>query len=377
MADVAAPAKSPAKKAAKPRKPAKPAAHPKYSVMIAAAIASLKERSGSSRQAVLKYILANYKVGNELTKINARVKAALKAGVKAGTLKQAKGTGASGSFRLGEKKVAAVKKPKAATKKPAAKKPKAAGAAKKAKSPKKAAAKKPKVAKSPKKVAVKKPQKAKSPAKKATAKPKKAKTPKKAAAKKAAKKWETTSALLPVVLVYIVFIIILIHGPFQGLLLFPRRVDILLQKLLTPSHPCVFCPLFHCPLSLEGAARSIIFYVCHNQRRLLSQQKHAGRNKSFCCGKHFCHAKTFVTTNIILSQQAYFYHDKLLSRQTHVCCNKISCRHKSMFVMTSICCNKHTFVAVSILLLQQKMCFVATKHVCRDKNNTCGSSHQW
>ena len=190
MSDAPAPvaqAKAPAKKAAKPRKPTKPADHPKYNVMIAAAITSLKERGGSSRQAVLKYIMANYKVGNEVAKINARVKTALKAGVKAGTLKQAKGTGASGSFRLGEKKVAAAKpkKPKAAAKKPkVAKKPKAAGA-KKPKSPKKKpAAKKPK---SPAKKAAKPKKVAKSPAKKA-AKPKKvAKTPKKAA-KKPAKK---------------------------------------------------------------------------------------------------------------------------------------------------------------------------------------------
>ena len=178
MSDAAAPAPTPAKKAAKPRKPAKLADHPKYNVMIAAAIASLKERGGSSRQAVLKYIMANYKVGNEVAKINARVKSALKAGVKAGTLKQAKGTGASGSFRLGEKKVAAAKpkktkKPKAAAKKPAAKKPKAT-AAKKPKSPKKkAAAKKPKTVK---KAAAKPKKVAKSPAKKA-AKPKKVKTP--------------------------------------------------------------------------------------------------------------------------------------------------------------------------------------------------------
>ena len=196
MSDAAAPtpakapaAKAPAKKAAKPRKPTKLADHPKYNVMIAAAIASLKERSGSSRQAVLKYVMANYKVGNEVTKINARVKTALKAGVKAGTLKQAKGTGASGSFRLGDKKVAAAKpkkakKPKAAAKKPAAKKPKSPKkktAAKKPKSPAKKAAKPKKAAKSPAKKA------AKSPAKKA-AKPKKVKTPKKAAAKKPAKK---------------------------------------------------------------------------------------------------------------------------------------------------------------------------------------------
>ena len=165
MSDAPAPvaqAKAPAKKAAKPRKPAKPADHPKYNAMIAAAIASLKERGGSSRQAVLKYIMANYKVGNEVAKINARVKTALKAGVKAGTLKQAKGTGASGSFRLGEKKVAAAKPKKA-------KKPKAA--AKKPKSPAKKAAKPKKVAKSPAKKAAKPKKAAKSPAKKAVKKP--------------------------------------------------------------------------------------------------------------------------------------------------------------------------------------------------------------
>merc|ERR1712115_311136 len=50
---------APAKKASKPKAPA---AHPKYSVMIAAAITSLKDRTGSSRQAILKYICANYKV---------------------------------------------------------------------------------------------------------------------------------------------------------------------------------------------------------------------------------------------------------------------------------------------------------------------------
>merc|ERR1712106_834939 len=64
---------APAKKAAKPKKEKKaaapkakkaaaPAAHPKYSVMIAAAIEALKDRTGSSRQAILKYICANYTV---------------------------------------------------------------------------------------------------------------------------------------------------------------------------------------------------------------------------------------------------------------------------------------------------------------------------
>merc|ERR1712018_488595 len=121
---MGAPAK---KKAAKPKKPAN---HPKYSDMIKAAITSLKERGGSSRQAILKYISANYKVGDNAA---SHLKLALRAGVKNGSLAQSKGTGASGSFKLAAKKPAAKK-----AKKPAAKK-----------SPKKAA-KKPAAKKSPK-----------------------------------------------------------------------------------------------------------------------------------------------------------------------------------------------------------------------------------
>ena len=104
-------------------------------------------------------------------KVNAHLKLALRAGVKNGSLKQAKGTGASGSFRLSDKKPAAKKATKTAkkAKKPAAKKAKKP--TKKAKAPKKAKAKK---AKSPKKPKAAKPKKAKSPKKKAT-KAKKAK----------------------------------------------------------------------------------------------------------------------------------------------------------------------------------------------------------
>ena len=197
MADTAtATPKAATPKVKKVAKPKAPAAHPKYSEMIASAVAALKERGGSSRQAILKYINANFKVGDTA---NNHLKIALKAGVKAGTLKQAKGTGASGSFKLGEKPKKVAKKatkPKAAkpkvkkaAKKPAAKKPAAKKpAAKKAKTPKKAAAKPKKAAAAkPKKAAAAKPKKAatKSPKKaKAAAKPKKTKTPKKAAAKK-------------------------------------------------------------------------------------------------------------------------------------------------------------------------------------------------
>ena len=179
VAAAPAPAR-PAKKAA--AKPKKPAAHPKYTEMIAAALGSLKDRGGSSRQAVLKYIVAHYNVGKDERVVNQHLKMSLRAGAKNGTLKQAKGTGAAGSFRIGEKKSAA-------------KKPKAARRPKKVKTPKKAIKK---AAKSPKKLAVKKPavkKLAKSPAKpkKAAGQAKKpkaagAKRPKRTPAKKLAKK---------------------------------------------------------------------------------------------------------------------------------------------------------------------------------------------
>ena len=190
---VTATPKAATPKVKKVAKPKVPAAHPKYIEMVATAVAALKERGGSSRQAILKYITANFKVGDTA---NAHLKLALKSGVKAGTLKQAKGTGASGSFKLGEKpkkvakkatkpKAAKPKVKKTAAKKPAAKKSAAKKpAAKKVKTPKKSAAKKPaaKKVKTPKKAAAKKPAAKKSVAKKPAAK--KAKTPKKAAAKK-------------------------------------------------------------------------------------------------------------------------------------------------------------------------------------------------
>ena len=99
----------------KPKAAKKPADHPTFAVMIAAAITELKERKGSSRQAIDKYIAANYKVGPKYT---GPLKQALKKGVEKGTFIQTKGVGASGSFRIA--KPEPVKKP--AVKKPAAKK---------------------------------------------------------------------------------------------------------------------------------------------------------------------------------------------------------------------------------------------------------------
>merc|ERR1712186_114133 len=128
MADAeAAPAPAPAKekKAKPPKKPAAKHTHPAYAVMVAAAIKALKERSGSSRQAILKYIVANYTVGDE-KKAASRLKLALKKGVASGALNQVKGAGASGSFKVAKEEAkpkVAAKKPKAAAKtvkKPAA-----------------------------------------------------------------------------------------------------------------------------------------------------------------------------------------------------------------------------------------------------------------
>lgn len=166
------------------KKAAKKATHPKYIEMILNGITSLKDKKGSSRVAILKFISTEYKVGDNPNAVNNQLKLALKKGVADGVLTQVKGSGASGSFKVAKsapklkspKKKAAKKvvKPKVAkkagVKKPAAKKATKKPAAKK--SPKKAA----------KKPAAKKPA-AKKPAAKKTSKPKVKK-----AAKKAAKK---------------------------------------------------------------------------------------------------------------------------------------------------------------------------------------------
>ena len=180
---------SPKKTASKSKKAAKPAEHPKYIEMVKAAITALKERSGSSRIAIEKYIKANYKV----TDVGPHLKMALKKGVAANVLVQTKGTGASGSFKVNKEAVKQKKekkKPgkKPTTKKPAAKKPAAKKSGAKKPAAKKATTKKPAAKKTTKKPAAKKaaakPKTAqkKAPAKKPVAK-KAAKSPKKAAKK--------------------------------------------------------------------------------------------------------------------------------------------------------------------------------------------------
>merc|ERR1711937_1095239 len=133
-----------APKTKKVAKPKAPAAHPPYASMIKAAIKALGDKKGSSRQAILKYVCANYKV--DAAKAASRVRIALKKLVdsKAIVAAAAAGKKGAGSFKLPAKEPKA--KPAKAKKAPKAKKPKAAPK-------KKAAPAKPKAKSSPKKKA--------------------------------------------------------------------------------------------------------------------------------------------------------------------------------------------------------------------------------
>ena len=160
--------KTPAKKAAD---------HPPYTEMIKAAVLALKERTGSSRQAIEKYIQTNYQVGDS----GSHLKTALKRMVASGKLLQTKGVGASGSFKLPKEEKKPAKKAAPVKKKPAAK-------------PKKPSVKKTTITKTVAKKEAKKPAVKAKPSKKAIAKKPTAKptsvnksSPKKPTGKTAAK----------------------------------------------------------------------------------------------------------------------------------------------------------------------------------------------
>jgi len=159
----------PPKKSAAAAKPASKIQGPTYEDMIKDAISNLKERKGSSRPSLKKYVKANNKTADGPT-FDKLFNNALSRGVKKGIFEQPKG--ASGTVKLALKN----KSTPAAEKKPAAEKPAAKPAAKKTTATKKVGA--------PKKTTA-------ATAKKAAAAPKKAGAPKKAAAaapKKAAAK---------------------------------------------------------------------------------------------------------------------------------------------------------------------------------------------
>ncbi|NXG54127.1 H5 protein, partial [Hemiprocne comata] len=164
MTDSPAAATSPATKPKRARSARRPAAHPTYSDMITAAIRAEKSRGGSSRQSIQKYVKSHYKVGQNA---DAQIKLSIRRLLATGVLKQTKGVGASGSFRLA--------KASKAKKSPAKKRKKVA---RKSTSPRKAA--RPRKARSP----AKKPKSAaKKARKKSRTSPKKAKKPKTVRAK--------------------------------------------------------------------------------------------------------------------------------------------------------------------------------------------------
>ena len=160
MADsLAAPALAAVSKAKKPGKPKKSADHPPYSTMVIDAIRGLADRKGSSRQAILKHVLANNKV--DAAKAAVLVRKSLTRLVASNQIVAAATAGrkGAGSFRLSPELKKAVAGQKAKAKKVAAKIFKKAP--KKAKKPAskkmgKKAAKKPGVKKAAAKKAVKK-----------------------------------------------------------------------------------------------------------------------------------------------------------------------------------------------------------------------------
>jgi len=192
--DVAPAATNPAQVAPKKtksatKKPRTKPVHPRTSEMVVNAIKSLKERGGSSLQAIKKYIAANYKVDSE--KLSPFIKKYLKTAVASGELVQTKGKGASGSFKLAAAKTEKVAVPIAPARGRAASAPKAkkqsAAKVKKAKAPKKVV----KTAEKKKRASPAAPKKSPSKVKKATKVPTKkpkAPRPKTAAKSKSPKK---------------------------------------------------------------------------------------------------------------------------------------------------------------------------------------------
>lgn len=137
----------PPKKAASTATAKKPAAaktHGPFKDMIADAIRNLKERNGSSRQSIKKYVQANNKINSvSQSAFDVQFNRALKTGVEKEMFTQPKGP--SGPVKLAKKEPA----PKTAA-------PKKAAAEKKEKEPKKPATKKASVAKTAKTPATKK-----------------------------------------------------------------------------------------------------------------------------------------------------------------------------------------------------------------------------
>ncbi|XP_077998691.1 sperm-specific protein PHI-2B/PHI-3-like [Glandiceps talaboti] len=164
--------------------------HPKTLDMVVEAIKALKDKKGSSVQAIKGYILSHYPTVSP-SHLTSSLRRALKAGTESGKLVRPTGstaTGVTGRLRVGKLPEKPKKKPakKAAPKKKPVKKAKDKTPKKVKKTPKKSTKKVGDKKKTPKK-AVKTNKPKKTPTKKATTKTKASK-PKKPKAKKVAKK---------------------------------------------------------------------------------------------------------------------------------------------------------------------------------------------
>lgn len=111
----------------KPKRQPQPAVHASYKDMIKDAILNLKERNGSSRQAIKKYVLANNNINASSTNVfDSQFNRSIRAGVDSGDFTQPKGP--SGPVKLAKKepkketKTATTKKAKEPKKETATKK---------------------------------------------------------------------------------------------------------------------------------------------------------------------------------------------------------------------------------------------------------------
>ncbi|KAE9413062.1 hypothetical protein Angca_009378, partial [Angiostrongylus cantonensis] len=69
MSAVAAGSSTVVAKASKPKAAKKAQSHPSYSGMICRAVSELKEKSRSSKAAILKFTLSHYKLSDNNTKV--------------------------------------------------------------------------------------------------------------------------------------------------------------------------------------------------------------------------------------------------------------------------------------------------------------------
>ena len=95
-------------KTSKTSNPSMPSSHPPVADMVTAAINELKDRKGTSLQAIKKYVATNYQT--DPNRINYYIRNFLKSAVEKGILVQINGKGASGSFKFNKPATA---KPKA------------------------------------------------------------------------------------------------------------------------------------------------------------------------------------------------------------------------------------------------------------------------